>query len=480
MFKWLNNFRRNIQLERTVKSLAKQNATKDRNIFTLRAVLGGNKPGQWASDHYQETLKYRSWVYCCVNAIMTQVRQSKVITEMEDNNYAKWFLSHPNPYQTRQAFEARRAQQIYLTGTAIQWNVPEEHTDIPERYIIPTCLLQAQRAGHWRFSMTNLSTVYWNEIPSRLIDVIAEQIPFDETTVYRFDHPWNLGDGMSPVTAGAYWIDIADQIDIARFNYNANCQRPGGVFVATDECDLSKEDWDRFDQEVYAKYAGPENTGKNMRTPKGVDFKPVQTTAEELQHQESFLQQRDAILSLFNVPPIAIGTGDAASYSNSYAQMLYFVEHVIQPYLDMMAAEDKRLIESEQFDWVGFYDVDEFEYRARRPDDPDVRDKEGKRALEYIKEKMSSGAYTRDEIRAFFGDGPLPKDARTIGVSRYGMVREIMPDAGDVLVDPDTQEASVEEQQEQEKDRPGQEASARKKTTKKDDSGVDNPTKARL
>lgn len=452
-----------------VKDLEIKSLRKDLN--NLRAVLAGNKPGVWASDHYMEALKYKGWVYSAVNALCMQVQQSELQTKMEPSSEEYQYIEKPNMWQSRRDFEFVRCLNLHLTGTCIVWETNTEFGRM--RIPIPTALVTATRLGYFRFSMTSVANIYWNEVSNGLYDFISEKLPYEECSIFRFHHPTNLGDGFSPVSAGSYWLDTADQIDISRFNCNANAVRRGLIVTESSISECSKDDRERIRAELYAEYSGSEYGGKNIFLPKGLEAKVWQANPDELDHGRSFEQMRDATFALFGVPPIAAGVLTAGSHSAFYSAMLQLTELKTQPYLDWIGAEDYREIKK-------FYNnVKEFRYKARRVDDPEIKKLEQQMLLDVIKLKMESGCYTRDEIRAMFKDKPLDPETVSIGLSKFGKITSVTGqgavEVGQRLVDTTGTGSTVEEAIADENEDRTEEN--KKKKGDKTDSGLDNPAK---
>lgn len=363
-----------------------------------RAALGGKRPGFWSSDHYQESLQAKGWVYCAATTIADQVSQSTVEPkEVNDSSHPLYKVTFkPNPDQSRTLFNYHRAYNLAITGTSVTWNVRNKGgTEIVERYSLPTAILAPTPKG-WRISLASVAgATNWSEYPSRLYSLLSQTLPFEETSVIRFPHLYVLGDGQSPTSACSHWVDAAAQIDESRFNANAYSSRPGGVVTETELWDGTASDRERVQRQIKDTSGGTENRGRNLWMPKGLEWSPWGASPIELDHFNSFTQVRDAILACYKVTPIAAGILESGNHSAFYASLMQMSELRIQPILNLMAEEDKRAYEDSGLDVP-----EEFCYKAKRIDDPEVKSR-------LVNDMKATGGFTTNEIREVLGYPPM-------------------------------------------------------------------------
>jgi len=130
--------------------------------------------------------------------------------------------------------------QLQLTGTSIVWNVPNKFGKTVQRYVIPTTIASPVPPtddlpqGGYKIQPTSLR--YYNESygssftsTGTFHQVAGKIIPLAQLQITRWPHPIYKDDGQSPVSAGAKWIDSANQIDAARWAQMNNGADPSIV-----------------------------------------------------------------------------------------------------------------------------------------------------------------------------------------------------------------------------------------------------------
>jgi len=389
---WIDRVTGRAELREQVKELANKVADSSSNIVLLQQALAGKFVGYWSSDHFQESKQYKGHVYCAISTILDQIVQATVEpAELITKDHAMYEAVHsPNPDQSLALFNEMRVLNLMLTGISVTWVVENKSSGIAERYSIPTGMLAPTRDG-FRVTLTAMQGVTWSEYPVKLFSILAEMIPYEECQVVRLPAPMHLGDGWSPTSAMAGWIDLADQIDNSRYNLMAKGMRPGSKITETADAELSPEDRDRFKKELRSVQSGSENAGEHLYVPRGLVMEPWALTSNDLDHVNGWSQIRDAIYGGYKVPPVAAGIMEASSHAEFYAAMLQLTELRIQPILWRLAMSDKQVF-ADYFDDV----PEEFMYRAHRVDDPDQK-KDTAKTMKEI------GAFTDNEIRAVMG-----------------------------------------------------------------------------
>lgn len=332
-----------------------------RRRTALKAALSGAVPGAWASDHLEETLHYTGWTYCAVHALAKQASQAKC--EFEDGTPAgrkdyERLLTRPNGEQSGAAYRYSLAQQLSLTGSAIRWRVENGMGAPVELYVIPTGLAIPQGpndqypfgwykvapASQWPASIGEF--VPLGGIASR---ISGAEIDFRDVKAIRWQHPLIPGEGMSPVSAGALTVDLAEQLDTSRWAQLKNGVRAGLIFKLMDGQEVSPEEWDAYREELRARQAGSQNVGRDFLLPPGFEAVQMERTAEDMDYVDAHPQIRDANLALFHTPPIAAGITEAGNYSALSASLLQWVSLTVGPMLDLIADEENEDL-SDDFD----------------------------------------------------------------------------------------------------------------------------------
>lgn len=233
------------------------------NIYAeIEALLGKMQVGDVASNHKAEIAGFTGWNYIAVTAVARQATRSlvRVYDDSQDPKAktirksmrleygAEWrksfdrekagvvlpaehklvqLLHEPNPYQSGASFRWEVVQQLRLHGACMIWNRPNKAyygtKRTVQRYVVPIALctpVPPSRGcpyGAMRVTPTN----YWYGNPSmNIADGFAPirrlgpiDIPIEKMTIIRYPHPMMRGDGASPTSAAAKWIDNSTLID---------------------------------------------------------------------------------------------------------------------------------------------------------------------------------------------------------------------------------------------------------------------------
>lgn len=399
--------------------------------FAIQRALGSGQAGAWRSDHRTESDNYTGWTYVAVRAICSQLMQASVSVFDEQNRggsrvvnknlYASEdgeatplpnthplckILKRPNPTQSGAMFRFESGLQLQLTGSCIIWNVPNRLGKPVQRYVIPTALATPIQPtsefpeGGYRISSTASRYVLVDEdgfTTSGLFnEVVGKVIPMKQLQVIRWPHPIWKDDGQSPVSAGAKWIDSANQVDQARWAQMNNGADPSVVVTYGKDINPTQKELEAAVNKFEEKYAGTENTGKAMFTT-GERATALTTTPKDMSYKEAFDQMRDSIMALHGVPGIAAGLAEGGNYAAFYASLKQFICLTIQPILDLLAEEDTEQLAP--FFGSGLI----VEMEAASIDDPDLLSKE-------LGGAVTARVITVDEYRAKIGMPPLGPD----------------------------------------------------------------------
>lgn len=313
-------------------------------------------------------------------------------------------LKRPNPTQSGASFRYERVLQLQLTGTSIVWNIPNKFGKTIQRYVIPTAIATPipPRDGlpEGGYKIQPASLRYYHESYGSTFTetgtfhrVAGSIIPLSQLQITRWPHPIYKDDGQSPVSAGAKWIDSANQIDTARWAQMNNGADPSIVVTCGKEMNPTREELEAAAAMFEQKYGGTENTGKAIFTT-GEQVVSLTATPKDMDYNESFIQLRDAILALHGVPGIAAGISDGGSYAAFYASLKQFISLTVQPILDLLAEDDTEHLAPQ------FGKNLTIEIEATHIDDPDILEKR-------LATDIRAQIIKVDELRAIRGLPPL-------------------------------------------------------------------------
>lgn len=122
----------------------------------------------------------------------------------------------------------------------------------------------------------------------------------------------------------------------------ANGGRPGGVL--TIDQFLKPEQREQVRNLYQGMSEGAQNSGRMWVLEGGMKYDPIDFNAEQMQMLATRMHQLSEIARFFGVPDVLIGAGNnkSSSWPASFEhQMLYFLTHTIQPYLDEWEAAVK-------------------------------------------------------------------------------------------------------------------------------------------
>lgn len=315
-------------------------------------------------------------------------------------------LQRPNPEWSLNTFLFVGAQQIALTATALVWRVRGELGVPTELYILPTGLTTPQPptadfpmgsyylAPPSAFGVTSGAGELWvNGMLGRIMLTGAE-IDARDVKPIRWPHPIHLCDGLSPLAAGAVWVDVSNELDRSCWYGLQNSERPGMIFGIDTALpvDPDPDDIIRFREDLKAENAGVSNSRKHLFLPKGVTHDERSRSPSDMDYPNGRTQYRDANLALHSVSPVAAGISEAGSYAAYWASIKQTTELSIQPVLSLIAGELTEFLGSE-FDGPRR----ELSLNARAIDDPQLLESRLKTDIQ------AGNVLTVDEYRTMRG-----------------------------------------------------------------------------
>jgi phage portal protein BeeE len=401
-----------------------------------RSVITGQMGTVWASDHIEESKHFTGWNYVAIHTVAKQfsaatVSVKRVVAEdsapgyktkdatpdspgsrgvpIHDHHVLR-LIKRPNPMQCQAEWLYQIAQQIRLTGRAYIWEIRNAYGIPIQEWVLPTAWMrpfmgpceQYPLGAYW------VSPQFQGMSGAPLLQSINAGFPLDvrEVIPVGWPHPLYPGDGQSPLSACALQIDIAEQQDKATNASFQNEVRPGLVVNFDKDVILSEPEQDRLDQILKSRKAGSSNAWESLWL-RGCTVDNFGRSPAELDFVQGRDQSRNTLLAIQQVSAAAAGVTETTAYASFVAAMKQTIELSVQPDLNLLASALTHR-------WRPIWG-DDFEVclDAKNYDDPVVK-------LQYIQAKQASKAYTRNEIRAEFGDPPLdgPEGDEIDGVAK--------------------------------------------------------------
>lgn len=437
-----------------------------------RKWLEGAAPGLWASNHLAEATQCKGWQFVATRAVARMCGQAEVTVhyvgsqqsqEREARRAIRLFglagdrtmrkfwrreldairkaeptaqgartarrvaseddplvrlLKRRSPQWSGGTYLFAAAQQLCLTGSALIWRVANEVGVPVEQYILPTGLTTPRgptvthpEGSYYLAPISSWGMTVPDWMPGTLGQALLTGCEIDARDVkpVRWPHPVNLSDGLSPLAAGAVWIDVANEMDRANWYAMQNSERPGMIFSQDPMVDPDPADKTQFREDLAAEARGVPNTGRHLILPKGLAADSRSRTPADLDFGNGRPQYRDMSLALHGIGPVACGIAEAGSYGGFWASIKQTTELSIQPMLSLIAGEETELL-GEAFPGPRR----EITYTARAIDDPQLLEQR-------LRTDITAGNVLRvNEYRAMRGLPaiPGPEGEEFVGVKK--------------------------------------------------------------
>lgn len=415
------------------------------NPNALQGLMNAGKPGNWGGDHAAEAQHLTGWNFVAITQLANQVMQADIeayrdvgqftlaqLSELwdrrkgrlrkvgktrlfkaygDDNLEAEQLppthplcemLRKPNPDQTGGLFNYERVLQLRLTGCVFIWNVPNKFGRTVRRYVLPTSAMQAVEPtadlpnGGWRidpsagcdadedgFRPSTFRRMYFN----------GYVIPAEEIQTIGYPHPTRKDDYQSPLSAGALWVDTADQVDEARYAQLKNGCDPSAVMSPPEDTDASEDEIQAVYKAIEAKYCGPARNRKLMMVAPGTDVKVLSHTAKDMDYSTGWQQSRDAVLALHHTPALVVGAEVPGTYGAMGVAVRFYNWATVRSVLCLLADADTEFFAPQFGKGLSVW------YEAQAFDDPELLEKQ-------LANDLAGGVRTLNEWRSIRGLEP--------------------------------------------------------------------------
>lgn len=336
--------------------------------FHLLDQFRANPPGVWLDNKYEESQHHRGVPFVAINAIMDVLhcasvtvgrrKRSKnkstlpagdkltksIATQQQGSSANEDYepvsdhpicrlIQQPNPNDTFGQILSYLALQNRLTGVGPLWTVPNEDGKPVELYALPTALTTPQWQktpefphGAWRVQPFYASGgLGYLPGPFSGTGVI---VPNDEIKRFMEPHPLFRWDGKSPLSAGAFQLDVLEEIDQARWAAFDHGVTMDAVLQVDgfDEPQIA-----RLEAKMEAKHQGARNHRRflilsgQLGTEK-TRLNSFSQSPKEMDFNASWEQMVGFVLAIFGVPKSVAGLSMASSYSELYAALRQFYQ----------------------------------------------------------------------------------------------------------------------------------------------------------
>lgn len=256
-------------------------------------------------------------------------------------------LKVPNNQDSFGKLMWRSYQQKALTGTALNWMVPNKFGDPYELYTIPTAIAIPQPAinpdypdGYWR-----IQPLYpygpFSSYPTPATAVGAP-IPAQWMLRWGYPHPLLRYDGYSPLTGLRLEMDEFDMIGRSRHYSMRKSFNPSAILNLTEVEGMQQwieAEIDRVRAEMENVHQGPENHGTLFVSPPGGTIEQYGSNPDEMDYPNSWKQLADFILGGgFGISSPAAGMTETSNYATLFAQLKQLYMVTLEPECDDFAS----------------------------------------------------------------------------------------------------------------------------------------------
>lgn len=353
----------------------RSSVTSEASFKRLLQAMRSMAPGGWSDDRVEEENHFVGITYVAIHRICCQWMQAEFQVFKKDESHPEgkrpitkddpvegdrserpWrlveLLEKPNNQDSFGSWLYRAGQQKYLTGTALNWLVPNRFGTPAEMYIISTSIAIPQPAVNPDFpdGYYRIQPVYpygpFSSYPTPS-SAVGAPIPAQWMMRFQFPHPVLRYEGFSPLTALRLHIDEVESIDRSRFYKMRRSSNPDAVlnFEAVEGQEpLPEAEIERIKAEFEYDFQGEANHGRLYVSAPGAKLEEYGTKPKEMDYGQGWDQLTSFILAGFGITKAAVGMNETSSYANQWASLKQLHTLVLKPDLDDIAAKITRHI----------------------------------------------------------------------------------------------------------------------------------------
>lgn len=309
-------------------------------------------PGGWSDDRWEQSKHFTGIVYAAVHRLCMRMIQAEFQVYHRDEDHPDGkrpvnrndppeggrmsrpyelveLLQNPNRQDSFGRWLYRLLQQKLLTGTALNWMVPNRLGTPMEMYVIPTALAIPQTVINPEFpeGFYRIQPVYpYGPFSSYPTPATAVGAPVPAQWVLRFQYPHPLlrYEGYSPLTGLRLHVDELESIDRSRWYGMRRGIAPSAVLNfdgAEGMHQLPWEEIERIKAEFESGFQGPENSGALFVSAPGSSLEPWGGRPIDMDFQSGWEQLTSFILGAYGITKPAAGMIEDASYASLFATL---------------------------------------------------------------------------------------------------------------------------------------------------------------
>lgn len=391
----------------------------DLSVKKLLQALRSNAPGQATQPRWEQSNHFVGIAYVAIHRIATMMSQSEFQVYQRDDSHPQGkvpakseaakkiirLLQKPNNEDSFGDLLYVISQQMFLTGSAFMWVVPNALGEPMELYNIPTATAIAgpivdatYPSGYYR-----IQPLYpygpFGMMPTPN-SAVGATIPAEWFLRFKFWHPLLRYEGWSPMTALNLHIDEVEAMDSSRWYAMKRVFRPNVVANMTDMegmQPLPAEEIERIRIEFENSFMGPDNVGNLIIPAPGMKLEEFGTSPRDMDYQAGWEQLTSFVLGGFGVTKPVAGMVEDSSYSTLFASLKQFYWTTLDPLAEKISKVLTRFL-------LSFYGEEDLflEIRCKRIDDHEVK-------LAKMEKLITGKAITKNELRLEL-DMPLTEE----------------------------------------------------------------------
>lgn len=364
----------------------------------LVQALRSQAPGGWSDNRWAQTNHFVGAVYVAIDRIATMLQQSEFAVYKKDDSHPDGkrpvtkadkpegsrfckpydlveLLEKPNKQDSFGKMLYRISQQKGLTGSALNWMVPNKLGVPMELYVIPTAIMIPQTvvSPEYPEGFYRCQPVYpygpFSSYPTPN-SAVGAPIPAEWVLKFQNPHPLLRYEGYSPLTALNQQIDQLEQMDRSRWYSMYRSVNPSAVlnFAGTENMQpIPQAEIDRIHAEWQNEFQGTPNHGKLIVGTPGGELEQWGNRPIDMDYPEGWSQVLSFIMGGgFGITKPAAGMVEDSSYAQLYATLKQLFMTRLEPDCDDMASTFTRNL-------APFFGDDLIvEIRCKRIDDPEV------------------------------------------------------------------------------------------------------------
>ncbi len=351
------------------RSITSADASFKRLLQAMRSMA----PGGWSDDRWEQTRHWEGIVYVFGHRVCEQAAQSEFQVFVKDENHPDGkrpvsrkdgphtqefadknvkpydlveLLEKPNNQDSFGELMYRTVQQMTLSGTALEWMVPNVFGVPYEVYTIPTAIAIPQPAVNPDFpdGFYRIQPVYpygpFSTYPTPA-SAVGAPIPSQWMVRIQYPHPLLRYDGFSPLTALRLHLDELLMMDKSRHYSMRRSINPSGVvnFEGMEEAQpLREEEIERIHAEWENNFQGPENHGNLIVGTPGSRIEPWGTSPREMDYSSSWDQLTSFCLGGLGITRPAAGMVEDSSYATLFGTLKQLYWLTLEPIVNRVAS----------------------------------------------------------------------------------------------------------------------------------------------